>query len=110
MQDAEHPELWLRQRQDKQSFMVWMLRMLPSAPALLGWPLGPQHCPDSLFAALHELNQVSEEHVPVALAEAVHVVGDLGTEGELSPVPLWPGPWGAGCGVWGAVPCLRSGG
>lgn len=30
MQDAEHPEVWFQQRWD------WMLRMLPSAPALFG--------------------------------------------------------------------------
>lgn len=85
MQDAEHPKLSF-----KQIFMVWMLKMLPSAPALLGWSPGAQHCQDSQFTALHELNQVGEEHIPVALTEAVHVVGDLGMGGELSPMlGLW---------------------
>lgn len=72
MRDAQHPALWLQQRQDQQSFMFWMLRMLPLPQPFWG---GPQ---DSLFAALHELDQVGEEHIPVALTEAVHIIGDLG--------------------------------
>lgn len=65
-----------------------------------GGPRDPQRCRDSLFAALHELDQVGEEHVPVALAEAVHVVGDLGgREGSSAPCRCGRGPWGAGCGV-----------
>lgn len=32
---------------------------------------------NSLFAVLHELNEVGEEHVPVPLAEAVDIVGHL---------------------------------
>lgn len=32
---------------------------------------------NSLFAVLHELNEVREEHVPVPLAEAVDVIGHL---------------------------------
>lgn len=114
-QDVEHPELWLQQREDQQSFMVWMLRMLPTAPALLGWLLGPQHCQDSLFTALHELDQVGEEHIPVALTEAVHVIRDLGTRRRAQPCAAVAravecGMWGVGCGPWDAIPCLRSGG
>lgn len=29
---------------------------------------------DLLFAALHELNEVSEEHIPVSLTEAVDII------------------------------------
>jgi len=43
--DAEHPELWLGQRQDRQSFMLRALRMLPSAPALWGWSRGAAALP-----------------------------------------------------------------
>lgn len=47
-----------------------------------GWPRESLHCSDSLFAALHQLNQISEEHIPVALAETVHIIGDLGAGGS----------------------------
>lgn len=82
-----------------------------------GWPRESLHCPDSLFAALHQLDQISEEHVPVALTETVHIIGDLGAGGSSE--------WGmlglrilgtkcrvqdVGCGLQGAAPCLHSGG
>lgn len=81
------------------AFKVWMLRSLPRAPALLGCPRTPA-LPDSLFTALHELDQVGEQHVPVALAEAVHIVGHLmGQEGTSAAVGGAVGHrvWGLGC-------------
>ena len=51
-------------------------------PISWGWPRGSLHCPDSLFAALHQLDQISEEHIPVALAETIHIIGDLGAGGS----------------------------
>lgn len=35
----------------------------------------------SLFAALHELNEVGEKHIPVPFTKATHVIGDLKGKG-----------------------------
>lgn len=49
--------------------------------------MGPATGPvrHSLFAALHELNQVGEKHVPVPFTKAIHVIGDL--EGKVRNQP-----------------------
>lgn len=68
-------------------------------PISWGWPRGSLHCPDSLFAALHQLDQISEEHIPVALAETIHIIGDLGAGGSSERGMLVQD---AGCGDLGA--------